>query len=160
RRIGRPALAYGIADVRGLAGAPTLVVDGGPATLEQGMGARAGGGIHARLPQASPGDVLAFDARLEFVLGGTETLSIAPLARIARVSLSSAWPHPRFEGDFLPRTRTVDASGFRAGWEVSALASNAQAAFQDGEDRGLDAIGLSLVDPVDGYVQVDRASKY
>lgn len=160
RRIGRPVLAYGIADVRGLAGTPNLVVDGRPLTLEQGMGPRAGGGIHARLAHAAPGETIAFDARLAFVLGGTEALSIAPLAREAHVSLASPWPHPRFEGDFLPRTRTVDANGFRARWEVSALASDAQAAFRAGQDRGLDAIGVSLVDPVDNYVQVDRASKY
>ena len=42
---------------------------------------------------------------LDFVLGGTQALSIAPLAREAHVSLASAWPHPRFEGDFLPRTQ-------------------------------------------------------
>lgn len=172
RRIGQASLAYGIDDVRGLAGSPHLAVDGESLPLQQGMGTGAGGGgIHVRLPAPAPGARLAFDTRLDFVLGGTETLSIAPLARVGRVTIDSAWPHPRFEGDFLPRTRTVDAGGFQAGWEVSSLASNAQAQFvaaqaaSAGPERvaarqDLDAIGLSLVDPVNAYVQADRASKY
>jgi inner membrane protein len=95
--------------------------------------------------------------------------------------LASTWPHPQFGGSFLPRTRAIDSKGFRARWEVSSLATSAQAQYNAGRTvprvisdaagthgagvdgigvEGLDAIGISLVDPVNVYSQADRASKY
>jgi inner membrane protein len=158
RKIGRPVLGYGIADVRGLAGSPRLRIGGREFALQQGLGVREGSGVHVVLAAARAGSVLPLDTRLEFALGGTETLAVSPLARHNRIALDSSWRHPQFNGDFLPRTRHIDASGFRAQWEVSSLASNAQAQFlAKGEP---DAVGVSLVDPVNVYSQADRASKY
>lgn len=176
RRIGRPWLGYGISDVRGLAGSPRLQVGRAEVALEQGLGGSDGGGVHARLRAPRAGGRLNLDTRLRFALGGTESLALAPLGRHNRVVLDSPWRHPQFNGDFLPRTRVIDARGFHAEWEVSSLASNAQAQYlagvmlpspgrdgmsKDGTtDVGLEAIGLSLVDPVNVYSQADRASKY
>lgn len=169
RRIGRPWLGYGISDVRGLAGTPRLQVDGVDVVLQQGLGSRTGGGVHARLPAPRPGEPLVAGTRLDFVLGGTESLALAPLGSGNRVVLDSSWPHPQFNGDFLPRVRRVDGSGFHAEWEISSLATNAQTQYLDAfargrdgeaEDSGLEAIGISLVDPVNVYSKVDRASKY
>ena len=56
RTIGDAWLAYSIADVRGLAGAPRLRVDGADVALGQGMGATSDGGIHARLAAPRAGD--------------------------------------------------------------------------------------------------------
>ena len=170
RDIGRPWLAYGIADVRGLAGVPQLQVGGNEVPLEQGMGAREGGGIHARLAPPAPGATYKFDTRLDLTLSGTESLAIAPLGGRNRIALASSWPHPRFDGAFLPRTRRVDAGGFEAAWEVTSLASNAQAQFLAHADvptehpraigGPVESIGISLVDPVNPYTQADRATKY
>lgn len=158
RRIGRPWLSYGIADVRGLTGSPQLRVDGRELALEQGIGNRDRPGVHVRLAAPRAGQVLALDSRLEFALGGTESLQVTPLAKRNRIVIDSSWRHPQFNGDFLPRTRRVGDSGFHAEWEVSSLASNAQAQYRGNET--LDAIGVSLVDPVNVYSQADRASKY
>ena len=180
RRIGRPWLSYGVADVRGLMGAPRLRVAGAETVLEQGLGSRDGAGVHARLAAPRAGERLAFDSRMEFVLGGTESLALVPLGKRNRVTLSSSWPHPQFGGSFLPRTRAIDGKGFRAHWEVSSLATSAQAQYNAGRTaprvvsgvggargtnadigvEGIDAIGISLVDPVNVYSQADRASKY
>ena len=181
RRIGRPWLSYGLADVRGLVGAPRLRVDAANLALEQGLGSREGAGVHARLAAPNAGARLAFDTRMDFLLGGTESLALVPLAKRNRFTLSSAWPHPRFGGSFLPRTRTIDGRGFRAEWEVSSLATSARAQYVAGNAsprvvdesahargasagdvavEGIDAIGISLVDPVNVYSQADRASKY
>ncbi len=180
RRIERPWLAYGIADVRGLVGSPRLRVDGVNASLEQGLGSRDGAGVHARRAAPRAGERLAFDTRLDFVLGGTESLALVPLGKRNHFALASTWPHPRFGGSFLPRTRTVDGKGFRADWEVSSLATSARAQYTAGNTsprvvdevararttraevdvEGIDAIGISLVDPVNVYTQADRASKY
>jgi inner membrane protein len=105
-----------------------------------------------------------------------------PLARDNRIVLDSAWPHPRFGGSFLPRAPRIDARGFYAEWEVSSLATGAQAQFLAGQALpmvdaggntldarraaagmsvdGMDAVAVSLVDPVNVYSQADRATKY
>lgn len=171
RTIGEPWLAYAIADVRGLSGVPRLRVEGADLALGQGMGATAGGGIHARLPAPQAGDVLSLDTRLDVALAGTESLAIAPVGGRNDIAIASAWPHPRFAGAFLPRNRDVGPDGFRAEWQVSSLASNAQGQFlaagaaggEDARGRGapaLESVAVSLVDPVNPYTLADRATKY
>lgn len=185
RTIGTPWLNIGIADVRGLVGAPTLRVAGAGTPILQGQKGRGGGGVHALLPAVLvAGDRIAFPVQFGFALRGTEALAIVPLADGNRIVLDSTWPHPQFNGDFLPRTHRVDGTGFHAEWDVSSLASNAQAQYREGGSAapgkpkaapgrdgvastvavqvlaGIDKVGLSLVEPVNLYSKVDRASKY
>ncbi len=184
RKIGRPWLSYGIADVRGLVGTPRLRIDSRDVALEEGFGSRPAGGVHVRLDRPIAGTNLRLATRLEFTLGGTESLALVPLAKNSEFKLRSAWPHPSFGGSFLPRSRAVDAKGFRAQWDISSLATNAQAQFIAGRTLpsvgtsnsttsnsrhanadaispdGIDAVGVSLVDPVNVYSQADRATKY
>ncbi|MGY0618790.1 cell envelope integrity protein CreD [Lysobacter sp. A378] len=174
RRIGQPYLGYAIGDVRGLVGTPVLKVDGRSVSLEQGRGYRRGEGLHVRLGVPAAGETRTVSTRLDFVLAGTERLALVPLGYQNRFSLGSSWPHPSFEGSS-PRTRTIDASGFRAEWDIPGLASNAQRSFLEGmaADRvrasasgaedgsaGVESVGVSLVDPVDVYAKTDRATKY
>ena len=174
RKIGRPWLSYGIADVRGLRGSPRLQVDGAAVDLLQGHGHRDQPGVHVRLAPPAAGAELALATRLDFTLAGAEALAVAPLAAHNRIALASPWPHPLFTGAFLPGQRSIDAGGFKAVWEISSLATNAQqqyrsggglssstvATIRDGAGDGLDAAAISLVEPVDAYAQADRASKY
>jgi inner membrane protein len=153
--------------VRGLVGVPSLQVSGVQRRLLQGQG-HGRSGLHTTLAAPAAGATLAFDVEFKSSLQGTETLSIAPLAERNVITLESAWPHPQFHGDFLPRTRAIGPDGFRARWEVSSLASNAQSQFRarmsgrtnQGATDAVDAISVSLVDPVNIYSQVDRATKY
>ncbi len=190
RSIGMPWLDVGIEDVRGLVGAPSLKVGTADIAIAQGQRGRAGGGVHAVLPASLLVDGrFAFSARLDFAVRGTEALAIAPLADSNRIVLDSPWPHPQFNGDFLPRSHRIDEKGFHAEWEVSSLASSAQDQYRKGAHPSagsladhddatqarpareavetaaagvgnIDAIGLSLVEPVNLYSKVDRASKY
>lgn len=166
RTIGEALLGVGIRDVRGLIGVPSLRVRGRPLTLQQGLGHRGGSGLHAALAPPAQGATLALDVEFVSSVQGTETLSIAPLGQRNVVELESAWPHPQFHGGFLPVSRETGANGFRARWEISSLASNAQSQFLTAEggpgtgEAVTDAISVSLVDPVNVYTQVDRATKY
>jgi inner membrane protein len=183
RRIGQPWLSYGIADVRGLAGTPRLRIDRAEVELHEGFGSREAGGVHTRLAAADAGTTLRLNASLDLALGGTESLALVPLARSNFFRLESTWPHPRFGGNFLPGQRQVSAKGFTADWEVSSLATGAQAQFlaghtvpccdevaptsRYGDDHatapttgGIDAVAVSLVDPVNIYSKADRATKY
>lgn len=169
RRIGQPWLSYAIADVRGLRASPVLRVDGRNVAVEEGLGSRDGSGLHVRLPEPAAGQVLKLDTELQLLLGGTETLALVPLGKNNRFALQSSWRHPSFGGSS-PRHET-GASGFRADWEVASVATNAQRQFLEGQTlpnlgggvsdmHGIDAVGVSLIDPVDIYTQADRATKY
>ena len=180
-QIDTPFLSVGVNDVRGLIGTPVLQLDDKAATLLQGVGSgRAGAGVHADLALLAAGEKRTLGFTLDFVLGGTERLAIAPIADDNRIELTSSWQHPQFAGRFLPRTREISAKGFHALWQVSALAANTQSQYIDGDVHGCasaasaecagaadaakadgtDRIDLTLVDPVNIYSQVDRASKY
>lgn len=164
RTIGTPRLGVGISDVRGLVGEPSLKVMGTRQTLHQGQG-NGRSGLHAALATPEAGTIIALDVEFESSLQGTETLSIAPLGSRNVIELTSPWPHPQFHGDFLPRSRSVAADGFTARWEVSSLASNAQSQFRAASNRAsdgvaTDSISVTLVDPVNVYSKVDRATKY
>ena len=175
RRIGTPWISYAIADVRGLRGTPRLRIDGAAVALAQGAGGEGGSGLHATLDRPLiAGAPLRLRTVVDFELTGAETLAVVPLADENRVTLRSAWPHPQFNGRFLPRTRDVRQDGFDAEWAISSLASDAQLQYRNGTradsrtaallreqgDIGIDVLGISLVDPVDAYTRADRASKY
>jgi inner membrane protein len=121
------------------------------------------------------------ECELDIAPGGTESLALVPLAR-KRLQARIDWPHPSFGGRFLPGQRQVSGNGFTAEWEVSSLATGAQAQFlaghtvpsceaitmpRYGDDRAMaptsgsiDAVAVSLVDPVNIYSKADRATKY
>ena len=163
RTIGESRLGIGIRDVRGLVGAPVLKANGRPLPLSQGFGFRSRSGLHATLPAPGVGDTLDVDVLFEATLQGTESLSIVPLAGRTTVQVGSPWPHPQFSGNFLPRTRSIGKSGFQARWEVTSLATDAQAQFaavEPNPDDAIDTISVALVDPVNLYSMVDRATKY
>jgi inner membrane protein len=179
RTWGTPYLVFGIADVRGLVGTPSLVVDGKALPLSASTQALSSKlpGVHAQLPEVA-GDLLPVkDVAFDFVLKGTHSLRVVPLGNDSRVELASSWPHPKFDG-YSPHSE-IGEQGFKAVWEISALASNVRdsllgdpAARQHelGEDKVddvattrinlADTLQVSLIDPVDIYTQTDRASKY
>lgn len=186
RVYGQPYIVLGLADVRGLVGTPRLSVDGRALSFEGGtalMSERMSG-VHAKLlslPATADSVVLgASQVKLNFVLSGTQTLGIMPIGDSNRIDLSSSWPHPLFAGSFSPNDRHVDSNGFRATWEISSLASGTQAQLlqgsanltrrfsvegssgmsDGGNNSALESVDVHLVDPVDVYTQVDRASKY
>ncbi len=164
RTIGEPQLGVGIRDVRGLVGVPTLELSGVPVELQHGQG-NGSSGLHATLAAPTEGSSLDFEVEFRSTIQGTEMLSVVPIAESNVIALKSTWPHPQFHGDFLPRTRAIGRDGFRARWEVSSLASSAQAQFREsfaGNPGGehIDSVSVSLVDPVNVYSKVDRATKY
>lgn len=160
RRWSQPYLSFGIEDVRGLVGNPVLTVDGKALALDQGVGShRSGGGLHANLPAVGQASRLSYKLRLQSALGGTESLAVVPLGDSNRIRLVSSWPHPQFAGRFLPRRHREDTSGFSGEWDLSSLAAGSQQQYTS-QEKALDALSVSLVDPVNIYTQADRASKY
>jgi len=163
--LGQPLLLMGVSDTRGLLAAPqmrlagrALAVDQAPASSPLPLAARVDPGL------LKPGAEL--EVALDFELAGTGGIGWVPLADDSSVTLTSSWPHPSFGGDFLPRTRSVTASGFEATWRVSSLSSRAQSQFLE-DPRGdsppshtVEQFSVSLNDPVDVYRLTERATKY
>jgi inner membrane protein len=141
-------------------GAARLVVG-----VSDPLGIRAASGTHAFVP--GPGDAAAaaglhsvirdfefskrIDFSLELELGGSEAFSLAPLNADTTVAMRANWPHPSFQGRFLPTAHDIRADGFDARWKVSRLAA------QGTDDAG---ISVSFIEPVGLYRRLERASKY
>jgi inner membrane protein len=165
RTWGAPQLALGIADVRGIRGAPVLAWNGVAAPFESGAGkAPWAQGIHADV-QVDPALGGQASFTLELDLAGMEHFQIVPAAGEVVTSLRSSWPHPSFVGRFSPQTRTVNEAGFEAAWHTSDLSTNVRQAFRrclngQCDDYLNSAFGVSLIQPVDVYQRTYRALHY
>jgi len=188
--LARAELRFGLSDPRGLGANPRVVAAGQALRLQPGRGTAASGGsgffgwIDAATLRERPIEIeFAFDFR------GNRSLALAPQAGETRWRLRSPWPHPSFQGGFLPAERRVGGEGFEASYRLGNLAlgqslvttrpgsgSGAQPAPPpppegSGERSPYFGAGgspaaapgtaqVSLVQPVDLYSQVDRATKY
>lgn len=128
-RCGPPVLMLAVSDARGIRQAD-VKINGQPQTVQAGTQHSAyPRGVQASLPANTPlGAPLRAEVELELL--GTEALNFVPLGSATQISLSSNWPHPRFDGQFLPSERKISDQGFEASWRISALASSAQQAVE------------------------------
>lgn len=181
--MGRAELRFGISDPRGLAANPRVSAAGQPLRLQPGGGSSGGRGFFAWIDAAGlaarPLDVdFAFDVR------GNAALSLAPQAGDTRWAVRSSWPHPSFGGEFLPAARRVGDMGFTATYRIGNLAlgrslvstgdaggsnmiervptpSRASVPAAGVTDAGaVQTAQISLIQPVDLYSRVNRATKY
>ena len=109
---------------------------------------------------ASPGGG-ALKARLTFT--GAQRLSVMPFAKSTRVNIAGDWPAPKFDGGFLPETRTLADGGFKASWSVPFMARGLAAAGPDAlslSELGNKDLGVTFVRTNNPYQNVMRALKY
>ena len=100
---------------------------------------------------------VAFSMTLD--LHGSHDLRFIPLGGEFSVDLQSIWPHPKFDGEYLPTSREVSRTGFKAQWFVTEFANSVGIGEKPlSWDRP--AFGVQLIEPVDIYTQSDRAIKY
>lgn len=177
--LARAELRFGLSDPRGLGANPRVSAGGEALRLQPGGGTAATGasGFFAWLDAAALAEgslPVAFDFRFR----GNRSLSLAPEAGETLWRLRSPWPHPSFQGAFLPAERTVTDKGFAALYRVGNLALGQSLVWTGDEPSpgrappapvpGVEVIGpggghgaqVSLIQPVDLYSQVDRAAKY
>ncbi|OAN85076.1 hypothetical protein A8B78_06150 [Jannaschia sp. EhC01] len=94
---------------------------------------------------------------------GAADLQVTPVGRASNVTITSDWPHPSFQGAFLPNTRTITDAGFSATWSIPHLARTLpQAARQDYDAtaRQQAAFGVQFFQPNDFYQKAYRAARY
>jgi inner membrane protein len=164
-----PRMVLPISDVRGLRGTPAIDLNGQALKFREGTQlSMLAAGLHVPLAQPTDGPT-RFSINLE--LAGTERLAFSPTATTSVVAVKSAWPDPHFGGSYLPRDRTVSASGFSAEWAISALASDVQQqvrhlASQTRLDRPqqapsrIDTFEIDFIEAVNTYLLAERSAKH
>jgi inner membrane protein len=156
-------LVLGIADPRGVNNDPEVVINGklhrfaSPGNKGKGEQESAIRRLSIDLGRLDLQRESRFDFSFPLQLTGTARLAIAPTGESNEIDLKSAWPHPNFGGRFLPSSRTVTKDGFGARWEISHLARNFEATLNP--TRG-EVLSIDFVDPVNVYLQSERAVKY
>ena len=147
-----PKLVVGISDPLGIRAAPAVTLGSKSYAFRPGPDdANTSSGLNAVMEGVAftAREALAFSFTLE--LAGSEALALAPQGADTAVTMRADWPHPSFQGRFLPAAHDIGASGFTASWRVSRFA--AQGARNE-------AIAVSFIEPVGLYQMLERASKY
>ena len=160
---GTPRLVLGVSDALGIRSAPDVRLDNEVRSFAPGSeDGAAGGGLHVPLADLdfSRARTLAFSFSLE--LGGSEGFALAPLGADTTLAMRADWPHPSFQGRFLPASHEITADGFTARWKVSRFAGQSSEARNCAFpcNRMGQLIAVSFIEPVGLYQQLDRALKY
>jgi inner membrane protein len=175
-------LRFGLSDPRGLGANPAVTVDGRPARLQPGAGSGSGKGFFTFV-DASTLSARPLGVGFDFAFRGNQSLSLAPMAGDTRWTVEGEWGSPSFAGSFLPMTRTIDPKRFTADYPIGNLAlgrglvstadkgqsnisvqgsapSIVRASYDGDPAAGTELASINLIQPVDLYSRVDRATKY
>lgn len=114
------------------------------------------------LTELLKGTSSAFEFRT--VVAGSRHFAALPLGSVTTMTMKSNWPHPSFDGAFLPADHTITANDFDARWQVLELNRSYRQLWSEVEvDEATlsgSAFGVSLYQPVDIYQRGERAIKY
>ncbi|MGB2080142.1 MAG: cell envelope integrity protein CreD, partial [Vibrio sp.] len=168
-----PYFAVSVTDMRGLNNRPLLKLDGQAFQFEPGSELRFSRthekqGLHAtlnnylddRMQNPSP---INFSFSLS--LRGMKSLDVTPLATEFNMTMDSNWPHPSFQGKFLPLEHEITKEGFKAKWQVSKFSANPAQSLETCSGTRCsnllqNSFGVALNTPVDVYRQSIRSVKY
>lgn len=156
-----------VSDLQGLAENVSVAWGAGktPVAFRPGLIAElaAYSGINARVGIA-PGGGGDTPFSITLKLRGTSDLQFAAAGEDTEITASGNWPHPSFQGNFLPVERTITVEGFSAKWKVPHLARNLPQALAQPDllPGGMSSasFGVSFYQPVNFYLLVERALKY
>jgi len=176
--LARAELRFGLSDPRGLGANPRIKVDGRAVRLQSGSGSGQGRGFFAFV-NAAPLSGRTMVVEFDYAFRGNSSLALDPRAGDTHWAVSSSWPHPSFGGAFLPGSRKTGGDGFSADYRIGNLAlgsslistgdkgASSLTANQPtpdsryGVQAGMsDSASISLIQPVDLYSRVNRATKY
>ncbi len=149
-------ITFSLSSNRALRGAATLDVDGKEKRFDP-WNDTGSSGIAAVV-----GDPRGKQFNMKLAFQGAEQLRIAPVGRQTDVTMQSDWPHPSFDGAFLPDTSEVTDAGFTARWTIPHLA---RALPQEARENQLGraaqvAFGLRFFQPNDFYQKAYRAARH
>jgi inner membrane protein len=97
-------------------------------------------------------------------LRGSQRLAVVPVGGHTALAMTSPWPHPSFDGAYLPERRTVGARGFDAAWSVLRFGRDFGQHWTNAalDPRVLEAaaFGATFENPTDLYAEVGRSARY
>jgi inner membrane protein len=164
---GSARFVVGIADPRGIRNAAPLVFGESGHEFAPGPGdTTLASGVHAELQALNVQEARTHEFSLAIELAGAEAFAVAPLAKDTAVALRADWPHPSFFGPFLPVSHDIRADGFTASWKVSQYAAQGANRLRECTSGRIcpqlvdQVLGVSFIEPIGVYQQLDRASKY
>lgn len=111
----------------------------------------------ANLDEAKP---ISFTTTLR--LGGSRSLSLAPVGTESKFAVSGNWPSPSFQGSFLPDSSSIAQTGFSAGWSIVDYnrSYSAVVKHEDSNVFGQNVARVHFFQERDHYTQSDRSTKY
>ena len=164
---GTPVIALGISDIRGIQSASKVALNGAPLKVFAGStSGLLGPGLHAPVSSVDGSQASHLDFDMEMGIQGTSQFDVIPVGRDTRIVLTSNWPNPSFNGQYLPAQHTITASGFQAQWNTSFFSTNLEETLHNCNtstpcpEVNSRVLGISFIDPVDQYLKTDRAIKY
>ena len=156
-------MVIGIIDPRGLQNQPRVVWAG--QTIDF-VPASNGKTLEAELGDISALVTTPIEAKYSVSLRATQNTQFGLTGKESTLTVASDWPHPGFIGAALPEKHSITEDGFTATWKRSHFNSNAQTHYSNclpGGDCGNmkpELVGVSFVQPVDLYQQLERSAKY
>ena len=168
----RATLVVAVSDPSGFASSVEATLAGSALSMEPGMrdvnvsfqprrpvpGARPSSGIHAPLDLTRLGADTA--VRIDMTLRGSKEIVFVPAGQDTTIGAKGDWPHPGFQGTFLPASRTVSDGGFEASWSVPYLARGIAALDARNLLPSAPSVAVDLVKPLGFYQLVSRSLKY
>lgn len=118
-------------------------------------------GLSTSVP-LSPADMSGMlSYTLDLKIKGSEQLQFVPLSGNSSFALKSTWANPSFTGSQIPAQRDISDNGFTASWKFSQANLPFDFVIRDNNISKKDlAFGVSMVQPVDSYMQTLRCVKY
>lgn len=158
-------ISVGIEDTRGITGIPTISIN--DKLRETKSGAKLDfflSGYHTIVDIKSIESGFKFESnalvkgmgRIAFVATGKENI----------VDVKSDWPHPSFNGAFLPISRKISDAGYEANWQTGVFSTNIENTIEGcfagscEENIYSDSFGVDHIQAVDIYLKSLRSIKY
>ena len=152
-------LSFGISDPTGISSGVAININdkshqAQPGTLIERNISK---GFHIPYPLKKEALNISFSMKLR----GSDSFSVNPAAKESKLSLSSTWADPSFQGSFLPSQREVSDTGFSADWEVHDLQrSSRQTWLNDDSNHSPKLMSVKFLQVNDAYQRILRIIKY
>jgi inner membrane protein len=162
----RVQLVLGVSDTRAIQERTAVQWNGESLPMMPGGGTQFSGrpGIHAIVSLSASAPAIPFT--LPLTVNGSQGAYFVPFGESSAVRMSSNYPHPSFQGNWLPSERQVGKDGFEAKWSIPFLGRDFPQSWPDVEGVDLGKIvegssfGVDFADPVDHYSMAERGVKY
>lgn len=158
-------LTIGISDLRGIE--DQIIVNWDKEKLSVEPGSKllnlVNSGINIDLPNLTDQMNTKIDFSFDLNLQGSQKLSFIPVGSTTDINLNSTWSSPSFNGNFIPKSRKIDDSGFKASWKVLLLNRNYPQSWVDHNFSNKlmnSSFGVDLMMPLDDYQKSMRSAKY